>query len=331
MKHLRRRLPSLLPLLALAGCAVDDVATSTVTGALQTVDDTDIATECQGILGYINWAPYAELDYYLPVNLADAIFARRAVRPFVDLADISSVSGIAQARLAQITGRAYTLDFIDADCSGVYEEIAVSHDDRAAILAYVNTASSAALEDVVRADKHTVVPAIIAGRPFSSLQPLVDIPGIATSTFRALRDAAIESPFDALANQIIDADLDVTIRTDFDWFETLYQQPGRRTRLICFGISASIVSELGGTLRPTLADGAEVLAEVNNAISYADRFGGVGDTTAGLANLAAQVGGESFFGCYLNDAPSPWSGINRAFFVNTVTGYRVLTEIHWAE
>lgn len=331
MKHLGRQLSSLLPMLALAGCAIDEPTTSTATGAVKTIDDTDIATECQGILSYINWASYAELDYYLPVNLANAILARRAVRPFVDLADLSSVSGIAQARLAQITGRAYTLDFIDADCAGVYEEIAVSYDDRAALLAYVNTASSAALEDVVRADKHTVVPAIIAARPFSSLQPLVDIEGIGTSTFRALRDASIVSPFDALAIQIEDADLDVSIRTDFDWFETLYQQPGRRTRLTCFGISASLVTSLGGTVRPQLADGVEVLAEVNNAIDYADRFGGVGDTTAGLANLAAQVDGQTFFGCYLNYAPTPWNGINRAFFVNTVTGYRVLTELRWAE
>jgi DNA uptake protein ComE-like DNA-binding protein len=331
MTHLGRQLSSLLPLLALAGCAVEEPATSTVTGEVKTIDDTDLATECQGILGYINWAPYAELDYYLPVNLANAILARRAVRPFVDLADISSVSGIAQARLAQITGRAYTLDFIDADCSGVYEEIAVSHDDRAAILAYVNTASSAALEDVVRADKHTVVPAIIAARPFTSLQPLVDIPGIATSTFRALRDAAIVSPFDALANRVNAAHVDVTVRTDFDWFATLYEQPGYPTHLTCFGISASIINELGGALRPNLADGAEVLAEATNAISYANRYGGVGDATAGLAHLAAQVGGETFFGCYLNFAPDPWSGINRAFFVNTVTGYRVFTEIRWSE
>lgn len=331
MQHLGRQLSSLLPLLALAGCAVDEPATSTVTGAVQTIDDTDVATECQGILAYINWAPYAELDYYLPVNVANAILARRAVRPFVDLADLSSVSGIAQARLAQITGRAYTLDFIDADCSGVYEEIAVSHDDRAAILAYVNTASSAALEDVVRADKHTVVPAIIAARPFTSLQPLVDIPSIATSTFRALRDAAIESPFDALANRVNAAHVDVTVRTDFDWFATLYEQPGYPTHLTCFGISASIINELGGALRPNLADGAEVLAEATNAISYANRYGGVGDATAGLSHLAAQVGGETFFGCYLNFAPDPWSGINRAFFVNTVTGYRVFTQIRWAE
>ena len=37
------------------------------------------------------------------VNFGNAILARRAVRPFVVLADLSSVSGIAQARLAQIT------------------------------------------------------------------------------------------------------------------------------------------------------------------------------------------------------------------------------------
>lgn len=324
MKHLT------LALLC-AGCAADPAALASTTSDLLTTDDTDVAVECEGIISYINWASYDELEYYLPNSVTLAILDRRAVTPFVDLADISSVSGIAQARLVQITGRAYTFDFIDADCAGVYEELAVSYDDRAAILAYVNSASQAALEDVVRFEKHTVAPLIVAARPITSLQQLVDIYGIGPSTFRALRDAAIESPFDELAGRASATGEDVTIRTDFDWFATLYQQPGQPTHATCFGIAPSIVDDIYGAVRPTLADGDEVLDDVSGAIAIADRFGEVGDATAGLADLAAQVDGQSFFGCYLNFAPDPWSGINRAFFVNTVTGYRVFTETRWSE
>lgn len=322
----------LCSLLLAGGCAADGIETGTSTSALLTTDDTDLPVECAGIVTYVNWASYAELDSYLPAAVADDLVARRAVTPFVDLADISSVSGIAQARLAQITGRAYTLDFIDADCAGVYEELAVSYDDRVAILAYVNSASEAALKDVVRFEKHTVAPAIVAARPITTLQQLVDIYGIGPSTFRALRDAAIESPFDELASRVNDVERDVIIRTDFDWFATLYDQPGQPTSLTCFGIASSIVvGDLGGTLRPTLADDAEVYAEVAGAVDFADRYDEVGDATAGLADLAAQVDDQAFFGCYLSFAPDPWSGINRAFFVNNVTGYRVFTETRWSE
>jgi DNA uptake protein ComE-like DNA-binding protein len=318
-------------LFPMAACAVDTVETSSTTSALQTTDDTDLAVECGGIVTYVNWASYAELDAYLPASVADAILDRRAVTPFVDIADISSISGIAQARLAQITGRAYTLDFIDADCAGVYEEIAVSYDDRAAILTYVNSATEAELKDVVRFEKHTVAPLIVAARPITTLQQLVDIYGIGTSTFRALRDAAIESPFDELASRM-NPTWDVEVRTDFDWFATMYEQPGQPTSLTCFGIASSfVVGDLGGTLRPNLADGDEVYAEAAATYSWANRFGAVGDGTAGLADLANQVDGQTFFGCYASYAPDPWSGINRAFFVNTVTGYRVFTETRWSE
>lgn len=317
---------------ALAACAADAPELGTAAGNLLTTDDTDLAVECTGIVTYINWASYSELDYYLPSNLATAIVNRRNVTPFVDIADISSVSGIAQARLEQITGRAYTFDFIDADCAGVYEELAVSYDDRAAILAYVNTASQATLEDVVRFEKHTVAPLIVSSRPFTNLTQLADLYGIGPSTFRALRDAAIESPFDELAGRVNDAEQDVIIRTDFDWFATLYEQPGQPTHLTCFGLASSIVvDDLGGTLRGTLADDEEVYDHVAGTVDYADRYDEVGDATAGLADLAAQVDGQSFFGCYLSFAPDPWSGINRAFFVNTVTGYRVYTETRWSE
>jgi hypothetical protein len=60
-----------------------------------------------------------------------------------------------------------------------------------------------------------------------------------------------------------------------------------------------------------------VLTQVSSSVSYANRFGDLGDATAGLVR---QVTGASFFGCYLGYPPDPWSGIDRAFFFNTATG-----------
>ena len=328
MQHI---LKSSLLLTALAACAVEAPLTDTASSALLTTDDTDLPVECQGIVTYANWASLSEFDSYLPNSVASALVARRATTPFVDLADLSSVSGIAQARLAQIHGRAATFDFVDADCPGVYEELAVSHDDMVAILAYANTATSAELEDVVRFEKHTVVPLIIAARPIATLSQLVDLYGIGPSTFRALRDAAIESPFDELASRVNGVDRDATLDTDFDWFATMYEQPGQPTHLTCFGIASSLVTGLGGEVRPNLADDAEVYERVAGAVSLADRYDEVGDATAGLADLAAQLDGQSFFGCDASYAPDPWSGINRSFYVNTVTGYRVFIETRWSE
>lgn len=320
-----------LPVAALAACAVDPASLGATDQSVLTTDDTDLPVECAGIITYVNGASFAELDSYLPATVAQALVDRRTQSPFVDLADVSSVSGIAQARLAQLTARARTLDFIDADCAGVYEELAVSYDDAVAILDYANGASAAELEDVVRFEKHTVVPVILAARPIATLQQLVDLYGIGPSTFRALRDAAIVSPFDDLAARVNAVHRDVTITTDFDWFATLYDMPGQPTHLTCFGIASSLVTGLGGVVRPSLADGDEVLARASSAVSFADRYHEVGDTSVGLADLAAQVDGATFFGCDQGFAPDPWSGVNRSFYVNTVTGYRVRVETRWSE
>ncbi len=313
----------------LVACAVEPT-TGTAESPV-TVDDTDLAPECAGILTYVNGASATELDDYLPSNVVANLVARRAQAPFVDMADLSSVTGIAQARMSALAERARAASFIDATCAGVYEELAVSADDASAILGYANTASEAALLEVVRFEKHTVVPALLAARPFATLQGLVDVYGVGTSTFRALRDAAIESPFDELVSRVNDADEYALMRTDFDWFATLYDMPGQPTHLTCWGLASSIVSPLGGTVEPGLIDGDEVYDRAAEAVAIANRFGEVGDATAGLAHLAAQVDGQTFFGCSQGFAPDPWSGVTRTFYVNTVTGYRVLVETWWVE
>lgn len=331
MKHLKQQLVRFgaLSALALGACATDP-ETST-TDLASTIADTDLAPECAGILTYVGGASFAELDSYLPSNVADAIVARRATQPFTDIADLSSVSGIAQARLAQITARSRALGFIDATCAGVYEELAVSDSDAAAILAYANAASEADLWDVARFEPDTVAPLLVSLRPFTTLQQLADAYGVGPSTFRSLRDAAVIDPFDELAGRVNAAGAEASIKTAFNWYSVASDQPGRQSGMVCFGVPADLVTSYGGQLRPNLADAAEVVAASTSAVSYADRYHHVGDATAGLGHLAAQAAGHLFFGCYISFQPNPWCGYSRSFFVNKDTGARVLNETYWCE
>lgn len=315
------------------GCATDATespSTSTATSAI-TTDDTDFAPECAGIISYVNQASQAELDSYLPSNVAAGIYARRVSRPFADIADISSVSGVAEARLEAIARRAMQLYYTDYDCAGITGEIALSIDDRDAILAWANTASFDTIRAACREDPDNAAAALIAARPFTTTAQIVAVNDIGPMTFRSFRDAAIDGPLDTLARNVTAAHRDVTISTNFNWFTVLFEQPGRPASISCFGIAKSIVDQVYGTIRPTLAGDNEVVAQVSNAVSYANRYSPVIDGTAGLADLSANVAGQSFFGCYLDFRPDPWSGINRAFYVNTVTGYRVYTETRWSE
>jgi hypothetical protein len=149
----------LLAGLATSGCAADPTDTSAPTSATSalTADDVDYAEECTGILTYAENASSNELHSYLPINVVNALITRRAQGPFHRIAEISAVPGIAQARLAQIGQRANQLDYTDVGCLGVYEELAVSYDDAAAIVGYVNAASEAALASVVRFDPDQTV------------------------------------------------------------------------------------------------------------------------------------------------------------------------------
>lgn len=319
-----------------AGCVADEAAETdetlaTATSAVLTKGDTDVPAECQGIITYVNTASLAALDAYLPSNVASGIVARRATRAFFDLIDLSSVSGVAQARLSQIAEAARAAGKIGPACVGVYEELGVSADDKTAILAYINTANPGELEQVVRYQAENTVPAILAARPYTSLQALADTSGVALETFRSIRDAAIDSPFDVMADSINATRTDSTLTTAFDVFDTLLEQPGRPRSLICFGIDPDLVASFGGTLRSNLADAAEVVSEVSSDVSWANRYGQIAGVPAGLADLNSLVAGQTFAGCHLSFEPDPWSGVNRSFFVNTRTGYRILTEVRWSE
>lgn len=311
--------------------AADDAESLSTASSPLTLNDVDVPPECQGILSYVNSASLAALDAYLPSNVASAIVARRAVTPFVSLQDLSSVSGVAQSRLAAITAAARAANWIGVSCAGVYEELGVSTDDVTAILAYVNTASSAALIPVLRFEAETVAPIIIAARPITSVQTLVDLYGVGLETFRSLRDAAIVTPFDLLVNSVNAVHRDAALATAFDLYDEVAGMPGQPTGLSCFGVDPAMVASLGGVMLPNLATGAEVLQQVQYTVNYANRYGGVTGIAAGLADLSTQVSGKQFAGCYYSFAPDPWSGVNRAAFINVKTGYRVLTETRWSE
>jgi hypothetical protein len=307
---------------------------STTTSSVLTKGDTDVPAECQGILTYVNSASLQTLDAFLPSDVALNIVTRRSQRPFTDLIDLSSVSGVAQARISLIAERARAAGQIGPACVGVYEELGVSADDRAAIFAYINTVTPGELQQVVRFQAENTVPALLAGRPYSSLQALVDTYGVSLETFRSIRDAAIDSPFDVMNDAINTQISDTTLTTAFDVFDTLANEGGRTRYLTCFGLDPQLVASFGGTMRPNLATGAEVLAEVQNTAGWANRFGGLPSSviSAGLADAANFfAANQTFAGCIAQYTPDPWSGVNRSFFVNTRTGYRVLNEIRWSE
>ncbi len=340
MKHTNVLCLFTTTLLAGVGCVAEEPAApgdseenlSSRSSEVLTKGDTDVPAECQGILTYVNAASLAALDAYLPSNVAQNIVSRRATRLFTDLIDLSSVSGVAQARLWQIAEQgARASGQIGPACVGVYEELGVSADDRTAILAYINTVSAGELEQVVRYQAENTVPALLAARPFTSLQVLADVTGVSLETFRSIRDAAIDSPFDLMNDQINTLRSDTTLTTAFDVFDTLLDQPGRPRSLVCFGLDPQLVASFGGTMRPNLADSFEVVAEVTDTASWANRYGQITQLGAGIADLKTLVAGQSFSGCHLSFEPDPWSGVNRSFFVNVRTGYRVLTEVRWSE
>ncbi len=303
-------------------------------GAALTTEDVDVAPECEGILAYANTASFARLDEFLPSNLVQNIVGTRQVAPFTTLQSLSSVTGMGPFRLQQIEHEARADDYIDVECSGIYEELALSHDDAAGLVAYVNGVSEVELDGVL---SFLINPMardnLLANRPFASVDAIADSAGVGVDTFRALRNAAlVRGPFEDLATAVNALHRDVVILRHFDWQDLLdgqyhYYQSG----MTCFGVDESLLVN-GATIRPELADAAEVLAEVSGTVSFANRYHELSvDPAVGLADLAARVEGGTFFGCYIGFAPDPWSGVNQAFFVDTETGFSVFTETRWSE
>ncbi len=323
---------SLFACLAFAGCAAESTSIGEIESRVTTTGDTDLASDCAGVLTFVNTASFATLDAYLPSNVAHGLVARRATAPFVSIADVSSVSGVADARLRQIGEAARAQGAIGASCAGVIQELAVSADDAAAMLSFANTASVDDLIDALRASNaEDIGPQLVAARPYDTLNKLAAQPGVGPASFRGLRDAAVIGPFDQLVTAVNATPAEVTLRTGFDPIEALYPQAyGQRSAPICFGMPADLVAQAGGSLRPNLATGSEVYDAVTNAIAVSGYTGSA--TAAGLADLAAHTSGQTFYGCVdIGYEPNPWCGTNRSFFVNTLTGYRMFVETGWCE
>ena len=314
-----------------AGAAASDDGSARE--ALAAAGADDVSPECEGIIGYANFATFEMLDAFWPSDLAQRVVTTRSTAPFTTLASLSSVSGMGDFRLQQIEHEARAEEFIDQTCSGIYEELALSAGDATAVVAYVNGVPEVELDGVL---SFLINPMardnLLAGRPFANVGAIAGVAGVGVDTFRALRDAAVSrGPFEALASAVNGLERDVTILRHFDWVDVVTSDTGRLSGMTCFGVDESLLVN-GATIRPELADAAEVLAAVTSAVDYADRFDDLTvDPAPGLADLAQRVEGGTFFGCYLRYTPDPWSGINRNFFVDTVTGFGVLTETRWSE
>ena len=335
---MRRLGPVLLAASLFAGCGSDLEPSSESTAQQQaplTTTDVDVPPECQGILGFANTASFQTLDAYLPSDVVTNLVTRRASSPFVSLADISTVRLVGQTRLEQLTAGARAQGFIGPSCVGVLDGLALSTDDAAAIVSLVNTISDSELHDVLP-DAWNGAVNLLTLRPFTSVQAISNTAGIGQVSLRNIRNSAtLSRPFEALinaVNAVPDGHTGVYMARHFDWWQYVTTNGAYGYGLECFGLEPSSVPS-GATVRPYLADAAEVRAEVLNTVSTANRNNHIssGVITAGIANLDALITGRSFKGCYFSYANDPWSGHTAAIFVDTVNGFSVLSETYWAE
>ncbi|QRO00166.1 hypothetical protein JRI60_14660 [Archangium violaceum] len=338
---MRRLGPALLAASLFAGCGGTELESSSEPIEQQqaplTSTDVDVAPECQGIIAFVNTASFQTLDAYLPSDVATNLVTRRASSPFVSLADVSSVRLVGPTRLEQLTTGARYEGFIGSSCIGILDGLAVSTDDAAAIVSLVNTISDSELHDVLP-DAWNGAVNLLNLRPFTSVQAISNVAGIADVSLRNIRNAAtLSRPLEALidaANAVPQNGLyGANMARHFDWWQIVTTRGTYRVgRLECFGLEPSSVP-YGATVRPYLADAAEVRAEIVDTLSIANRNNQIPSSVvdAGLANLDARITGRSFKGCYFSYADDPWSGNNIAFFVDTVNGFSVLTETYWSE
>jgi hypothetical protein len=336
-----RRLGSVLLAASLfAGCGGSESEPSSASLAQQqaplTGTDVDVAPECQGLLTFVNVAPFATLDAYLPSDVATNLVARRESSPFVSLADISSVRLMGPARLTQIETGARSEGFLFSACVGIQDDLAISTDDEAAMVALVNSISSTELHDILPYAWNGAAN-LLGSRPFTSALGISNTSGIGSVSFRNLRNAAtLSRPFE----QLIDAVNGVpqpswngaNLARHFDRYELAWAYHYYYSGLECFGIDAEDLPQ-GTSIRPNLATATEVYNEVAGTVSYANRNGQIPASLiqAGLANLSARIAGRTFKGCYISYANDPWSGNNLAFFVDTVSGFSVMSETYWSE
>ncbi|TKD01022.1 hypothetical protein E8A74_32160 [Polyangium fumosum] len=333
-----------LPFLAMSffvvGCGgIDSQEPSELLGTQEaplTETDVDVAPECQGIIDFLNVASFQTLDQYLPSDVASNLVGYRALSPFATLADVSSVPLVGSARLEQIEGGARSEGYIGASCVGIIDELAVSADDASRMVSLVNSVSSTELHDILPYAWNGAVN-LLNLRPFTTVESIAATAGIGSVSLRNLRNAAtLSDPLEdliAAVNALPQPDFGAIMARHFDRYElTTGSQYYSMQGLECFGIDPDSLP-YGTSIRSNLADAAEVRAEVEATVDYANRYDQLPPSVVaqGLANLDARITGRSFKGCYFSYAHDPWSGNNVAFFVDTVSGFSVLTESYWSE
>lgn len=291
----------------------------------------DHAPECAGFLTYVNTASYGALDAYLPSNVATNLVN---ARPFGSIASVVAVNGIAEFRLQQLLAAARTSGHVTSACSGIFDQIGLSTADDAALVSLANEASAEELHGILSfLINHTVVGNLIAGRDFGGAAGVAATSGVGPVVMKALRDAAIfRGPWEELVAEINEVDRpDAQVRFDqhFEWLPLVTDVGAGLTDMTCFGIDPALLP-VEATVRPTLADGDEVLADVTDRVGLVAALLDV-DPAPGLADLAYRVAGAEFFGCYIAYHPNPWQYDYQTFFVDTETGAGVLHTFHYVE
>ncbi|WP_228556880.1 hypothetical protein [Myxococcus sp. AB025B] len=302
-----------------------------------TTTDVDVAPECEGILQFANTASFFKLDRYLPSDAANNIIAARTVAPFTTLARLSGVSEMGPVRLKQLEHGARAEEYIDQSCLGIYDELALSQDDAAAIVTLVNTASPNTLYAVLPYAWNGAT-SLINLRPFTSVLGISNAFGIGSVSLRNLRNAAtigysLEMLVSAV-NALPEDEWEVKMSTGFN-IETILDGAYGTDRLAsadCFGID---LTGRSGQFedRGYLADATEVRNYVHSAVSTANRYNAIDAdiVTDGKADLAARTAGRTFKGCHMHYENGPWAGVQVHFFVDTASDFRILTVQHWVE
>lgn len=293
-----------------------------------TTTDVDVAPECQGILTFVNTATYAKLDEFLPSDVATNLVNRRAVTQFVSIADLLSVPLVGPARLEQIETGARTQGLIGSSCVGIEDEVALSTDDAARMVSLVNIISSTELHDVLP-DAWNGAVNLLNARPFTTVQGIVNTAGIGPKSVRYIRNAAtlsapLEAVFDSV-NASVGGNGGLVMARHFDRWELLTGHGAYNFQADCFGFDDEDLP-WGMTGNPTPMDGEDVYQH------FADRLSSTAPgVPEGLANLAALTTGRQFKGCSVGYADDPWSNHGVDFFVDTETGFSVMTDSFWAE
>jgi hypothetical protein len=338
---MRRLGSALLAASLLAGCGGTEPEPSPESLERQqaplTETDVDVAPECQGLLTFVNGAPFETLDAYLPSDVAHNLVGQRAVSPFTTLAQVASVRLVGATRLAQLESGARAEGYLGPDCVGIRDELAVSSEDEAAMVELVNSVSSSELHDVLPYAWNGATN-LLNLRPFTSTQGIASTAGIGTVSLRNLRNAAtLSRPLEALIEAVNETPLPDRQRTDmarhFDWHAVVWGNLYYLQGLECFGIDPAHLPQ-EASIRPHLANAAEVRADVEDAVAWANRENHIPASTvaSGLANLDARIAGRTFKGCYLSWSEWRYWGMNNiAFFIDTENGFSVMTETSWSE